>query len=269
MRYESQAAARVRDDALPQNDEAVRVLVVDEREDVRDIVAYALRREGFVVDTAETGSAALEAARRTKPCAIVLDLTLPDMRGTALCTALREEPTLFDVGILIFSASSDDEDRISSLEVGADDYVSKPCNVRELTLRIRSLARRAWHSRLAREVLKAPHTCRWKGIELDFNRRRVTIDGAVVPMRRLELKLLATMMLSPGVVFTRGDLMRVVWGVNAQSDSRTVDTHVRRLRARLAHYGRAIETAHGVGYRWQEEDIEESMVQLRVAQRAV
>jgi two-component system phosphate regulon response regulator PhoB len=229
-----------------------RILVVDDEEDLRNLVAFNVRSAGFVVDAAGTGVAALAAVRAAKPAVIVLDLMLPDMLGTAVCAAIRHDPDLADVGILMLTARGGEYDRIQGLEAGADDYVVKPFNVRELVLRVRALAKRSKNARLAKAIRPKVH--RWRGLEVEIARHRVAIDGAPVALRPLEFKLLTTLLASPGTIFSRSDLMRLIWGTDEETDSRTVDTHVRRLRERLGAYGDALETVHRFGYRWREED---------------
>jgi DNA-binding response OmpR family regulator len=239
----------------PLRDEVERVLVVDDEEDLRNLVAFSVREAGFIVDSAANGRDAIAAARANRPSVVVLDLMLPDMLGTAVCGALRHDPKLNEVGILMLTARGSEHDRIHGLEAGADDYIVKPFSPRELVLRVRSLAKRARDSRIARANQESLRLLRWKGLEIEPARHRVAIDGALLNLRPLELKLLVTFVAAPGTLFTRADLMRLVWGVEGQTDSRTVDTHVRRLRERLGEYGQAIETAHGLGYRWREEEV--------------
>jgi two-component system phosphate regulon response regulator PhoB len=234
------------------SDEAERVLVVDDESDLRDLVIFNIRSAGFVADGASTGQEGLAAARARRPAVIVLDLMLPDMLGTAVCSAIRHDPLLAGVGILMLTARGGDYDRIQGLEAGADDYVVKPFNVRELVLRVRALAKRAAESRLAREASGRAPVYRWQGLEVEVARHRVTLDGAQISLRPLEFKLLATLLSAPGTIFSRADLMRLVWGIDEESDSRTVDTHVRRLRERLGSYGEMLETVHRFGYRWRE-----------------
>ncbi len=235
-----------------QPEEALRVLVVDDEEDLRNLVAFNVRGAGFVVDAAGTGMAALAAARATKPSVIVLDLMLPDMLGTAVCAAIRRDPELADIGILMLTARGGEYDRIQGLGAGADDYVVKPFNVRELVLRVRALAKRSRSAPRAAKLAR-PQIYRWRGLEIEVARHRVVLDGHPLALRPLEFKLLATLLGSPGTIFSRADLMRLVWGAEEESDSRTVDTHVRRLRERLGNYGDALETVHRFGYRWKEE----------------
>jgi two-component system phosphate regulon response regulator PhoB len=237
---------------LAPTDEAERVLVVDDDDDLRNLVLFNVREAGFVADGAATGLAGLSAARANRPAVVVLDLMLPDMLGTAVCSAIRHDPTLGGVGILMLTARAGEYDRIVGLEAGADDYVVKPFNVREVVLRVRALAKRAADSRLVREAAERASVYRWQGLEVEVARHRVVLDGTALTLRPLEFKLLTTLLASPGTIFSRADLMRQVWGIEEESDSRTVDTHVRRLRERLGPYGPAVETVHRFGYRWRE-----------------
>jgi two-component system phosphate regulon response regulator PhoB len=237
---------------------ADRVLVVDDEADLRDLVAFTVREAGFVVDSVGTGREALDAARAEPPAVVVLDLMLPDMLGTAVCGALRHDPVLSDVGILMLTARGGELDRVEGLEAGADDYLVKPFNARELVLRVRTLVRRTRDSRIARASQERPSLLKWRGIELDVRRHRVEIDAVPITLRPLELKLLATFLGAPGTVFSRPDLLRLVWGIDEPTDSRTVDTHIRRLRERLGAYSGAIETAHGFGYRLKDESADDA-----------
>jgi two-component system phosphate regulon response regulator PhoB len=236
--------------------EAVRVLVVDDEEDLRNLVSFNVRNAGFEVDSAGCGLDALALARAHKPSVIVLDLMLPDMLGTAVCAAVRHDPELADVGILMLTARGGEYDRIQGLEAGADDYVVKPFNVRELVLRVRALAKRSRSALSAKEP--APKVLRWQGLEIELERHRVTVDGTVQALRPLEYKLLVTFLTSSGRILSRADLMRLVWATEEATDSRTVDTHVRRLRERLGPYGHALETVHRFGYRWQESPTDDA-----------
>jgi len=237
---------------LAESGEAPRVLVIDHETDTRDLVLSNIRNMGFVADGASSGLEGLSAARALRPAVIVLDLMLPDMLGTAVCSAIRHDAALAGVGILMLTARTSDYDRIQGLEAGADDYVAKPFNERELVVRVRALARRAADSHAAREASVRASVYRWRGIEVEVNRHRVTLDGEPVTLRPLEFKLLSTLLAAPGTLFSRGDLLRLVWGIEDDNDSRTVDTHVRRLRERVAPYGAALETVHRLGYRWRD-----------------
>jgi two-component system phosphate regulon response regulator PhoB len=229
------------------------VLVVDDEEDIRQLVSFNLDEAGFRVESVETGHDALVSAAKLRPSVYVLDLMLPDISGTEVCRKLRADPALSDAAILMLTARGDEYDRVLGFEVGADDYVVKPFSVRELVMRVKALASRAKERRLARGASDEGKRLRWKGLEIDPTRHRVTIDGAELQLRPLEYKLLATFIEHPGKVFSRTDLLQEVWGISPDTNTRTVDTHIRRLRERLGAYSEAIETVHGFGYRLREQ----------------
>jgi two-component system phosphate regulon response regulator PhoB len=229
-----------------------RVLLVDDEPDLQRLVLFNLREAGFEVDAVGTGKDGLAAAQKMGPEVIILDLMLPDMAGTEVCRQLRADPSLADVAILMLTARGDEYDRVLGFEVGADDYVVKPFSVRELVMRVRGLAKRAHERRLARSSAEGEKRLQWRGLTVDPVKHRVFLDGAELGLRPLEFKLLAMLLEHPGRVFTRGDLLEEVWGITSEVNTRTVDTHVRRLRERLGAYGEAVETVHGFGYRLRD-----------------
>ena len=230
------------------------VLVVDDEEDLRRLVTFNLTEAGFKVDAVENGTDAVAAASRLRPSVIVLDLMLPDISGMEVCRRLRADETVADAAILMLTARGDEYDRVLGFEVGADDYVVKPFSVRELVMRVRGLARRANERRLARGARDEGKRLSWRGLEIDPTRHRVLIEGAELTLRPLEYKLLAIFAEHPGRVFSRTDLLQEVWGIAPDTNTRTVDTHIRRLRERLGAYSEAIETVHGFGYRLRDPD---------------
>lgn len=229
------------------------VLVVDDEEDIRQLVTFNLDEAGFRVESVETGIGALSAAARLRPAVVVLDLMLPDISGTEVCRKLRADPELADAAVLMLTARGDEYDRVLGFEVGADDYVVKPFSVRELVMRVKGLAVRAKERRLARNASDEGKRFAWKGIEIDPTRHRVTLDGVELGLRPLEYKLLAIFIEHPGRVFSRTELLQEVWGISPDTNTRTVDTHIRRLRERLGAYSDAIDTVHGFGYRLREQ----------------
>ncbi len=236
-----------------------RILIVDDEPDLRQLVTFNLREAGFEVDAVGSGQAGLALASKTRPAVIVLDLMLPDMPGTDVCRQLRADPVLADTAVLMLTARGDEVDRLLGFEVGADDYVIKPFSVRELVMRVRALARRTAERRAARATIAGSSTgkgsetrLRWKGLELDPVRHRVTLDDVELSLRPLEFKLIQILLENPGRVLSRSQLLEEVWGISGDASSRTVDTHVRRLRERLGVYGEAVETVHGFGYRLKE-----------------
>jgi two-component system phosphate regulon response regulator PhoB len=228
------------------------VLVVDDEEDIRNLLLFNLGEAGFKVEVAATGNDGLAKARAMSPAVVVLDLMLPDLSGTEVCRQLRADGALSDVGILMLTARGDEYDRVLGFEVGADDYVVKPFSVREVTLRVKALATRAQERRLARGARDEGARVEWKGMQIDMGRHRVHVDGAELALRPLEFKLLSMFMEHPGRVFTRNELLEEVWGIKPDTTTRTVDTHIRRLRERLGAYSEAIETVHGFGYRLKD-----------------
>jgi two-component system, OmpR family, phosphate regulon response regulator PhoB len=228
------------------------VLVVDDEEDIRRLVSFNLTDAGFKVEAVENGTDALSTAARLRPSVVVLDLMLPDVSGMEVCRRLRADDTVADAAILMLTARGDEYDRVLGFEVGADDYVVKPFSVRELVMRVKGLAVRARERRLARSSRDEGKRLRWRGLEVDPARHRVTADGAEITLRPLEYKLLAIFVEHPGRVLSRTELLEEVWGISPDTNTRTVDTHMRRLRERLGSYSEAIETVHGFGYRLRD-----------------
>ncbi|WP_394847794.1 response regulator transcription factor [Pendulispora brunnea] len=233
----------------PSPDTGERILLVDDEVDLQKLFLFNFREAGFAPEAVGTAREAFEAAARQRPVVVVLDLMLPDISGTEVCRRMRADPALSDVGILMLTARGDEYDRILGFEVGADDYVVKPFSVRELVLRVRALVRRVSERTMARRAPDTGVRLRWRGLEVDTVRQRVYIDGAELSLRPLEYKLIAIFLENAQRTFTRRDLLEEVWGMSGSTPSRTVDTHVRRLRERLGAYGDAVETVHSVGYR--------------------
>ena len=222
------------------------VLVVDDEPDVVDLVRYRLRGAGMSVIVASDGLAALRTARERRPDLIVLDLMLPEMRGEEVCRQLRADRETAAIPVLMLTARGDPADRIAGLEVGADAYLSKPFSPRELILRVEAILRRARAAEERREaVLEVDGFCINKG---DFE---ITLDGQKLDLTTTEFKLLCLLIERRGKVLTRDALLTDVWNYTAAIDTRTVDTHVRRLREKLGppHSAR-IETVRGEGYRF-------------------
>lgn len=229
-----------------------RLLLVDDEPDLQQLLVFNLDAAGFAVEAVATGAAGIDAALRERPAVVILDLMLPDIPGTEVCRRLRSEERLDDVGVLMLTARGDEYDRVLGFEVGADDYVVKPYSVRELVLRVKALARRSSERFAARRASDAGTRLVWRGLSVDPVRHRVFSDGAELSLRPLEYKLIATFLEHPGVVFSRAELLEEVWGMKPETQTRTVDTHIRRLRERLGTYGEAIETVQGFGYRLRD-----------------
>ena len=231
---------------------AARVLIVDDEPDLRNLLTFNLESAGFAVSAVGNGKDGLSATQETKPDVVILDIMLPDIAGTDVCRQLRASASSDDVAVLMLTARGDEGDRLLGFEVGADDYVVKPFSVREVVMRVKALARRGRERNAAKAAKDDGARMRWRGLEIDRARQRVTADGAEISLRPLEFKLLSMFADHPGRLFSRADLLSEVWGISASTNTRTVDVHVRRLRSRLDTYGDMIETIHGVGYRLRD-----------------
>ena len=222
------------------------ILIVDDEPDAVDLLAFNLQKAGFKTVVARDGAAALEKARDLLPSLILLDLMLPQVDGTEVCKRLRAEPKTAAIPVIMLTAKAEEIDRILGLELGADDYVTKPFSPRELVLRVKTVLRRARGEGPAKEVLQAGD------LTVDTARHRVTAKGQPIDLTATEFKLLATLLERRGRVQTRDRLLADVWGYEGDMDTRTVDTHVRRLREKLGRAADCVETIRGVGYRFAE-----------------
>src|SRR5918997_510446 len=221
------------------------VLIVEDDPDIAEGLRYNLEREGLGARVALTGEQGLQMALDTKnpPALVILDLMLPGMSGTELCRRLRREPSTRRTPIIMLTAKASESDRVTGLDLGADDYISKPFSVREVVARVRAVLRRADDSAAARYEDGR--------LTVDFNDMRVTCDGEPVRLTRKEFALLAVLAKGVGRVATRQQLLDNVWGYEYYGDTRTLDVHIRRLRQKLGACEEAIETVVGVGYRFK------------------
>jgi two-component system phosphate regulon response regulator PhoB len=231
------------------------ILIVDDEEDLLELVDMSLQREGFQTLTARTGREALERVDSGNPGLVVLDLMLPDMSGTEVCRRIRAHAVSGQVPIIMLSAKGEEIDRVVGFEVGADDYVIKSSfSVRELVLRVRAVLRR--HSE--RAVPAAPSAekgLRFEHLRIDEDAHRVWVEGVEIALTATEFKLLLTLARRMGRVQTRGTLLQDVWEMPPDLNTRTVDTHVKRLREKLGAASRHVETVRGVGYRFNAAPI--------------
>ena len=223
-----------------------RVLVIEDDQDVIGLVERTLQKVGFVTSAARNGEAGIKAAREYRPAVIVLDLMLPEMSGLEVCRVLRSDPATHQIPIVMLTAKAEEVDRIVGLEFGADDYVTKPFSPRELALRIGAILRRV-------EVPSAERRLSVADIVVDPDKHEVRVANKRVELTALEFKLLRTLIERRGRVQPRDRLLSDVWGYEAAIDTRTVDTHVRRLREKLGKRGDLIETVRGFGYRVREK----------------
>lgn len=230
--------------------EKKKILVVDDEPDVTDLVAYHLKAKGFQVETLNDATASISKARSYQPNLVILDIMMPHLSGIQVCRILRADPKLAKVPIVFLTAKAEAPDRIEGLESGADDYLSKPFSPKELVLRVESILRRVSSTQ---EPVGAK--LRVGDIQLDSDTHRVTVKGEALELTATEFKLLRIMMERQGRVQTREHLLLNVWNYSTEIETRTVDTHVRRLREKLGAEAGWIETIRGVGYRIAEKKL--------------
>jgi DNA-binding response OmpR family regulator len=224
-----------------------KILVVDDEPDAVELIEFNLKSAGYDVVTATDGEEALKKARSVLPQVIVLDLMLPEVDGLEVCKILRRDPRTAGIPIIMVTAKAAEIDRVLGLELGADDYVTKPFSPRELVLRVKRLLR------TGQGAEDKPDRIEFKEICLDVPRHQATVKGKTIDLTATEFKLLAVLMQRRGRVQSRDQLLRDVWEYDALIDTRTVDTHMRRLREKLGPAARFLDTVRGVGYRFIEE----------------
>lgn len=237
-------AARGADGAAPM---ASSVLIVDDEIDVIDLVKIHLKKAGYQVLTAGNGATALDLARKERPDVIVLDLMLPGMTGIEVCRELRRHPETATLGVVMLTAKGQPSERIAGLEIGADDYVTKPFSPKELVLRVQAVERRTKAAREGTGVIESGD------VRIDKGAFEITVAGQRLDLTTTEFKLLTLLVERRGQVQSRDTLLRDVWGYENSIDTRTVDTHIRRLREKLGNRSERIETQRGEGYRFLVE----------------
>ena len=225
---------------------AHKILVIEDHRDTRELLKYNLAAAGFDVAAAEDGQSGIGLADAFRPEIILLDLMMPGMDGLEVCRHLKSTPELSRIPVIMLTAKGEEIDKIVGLELGADDYVVKPFSPRELVLRIKAVLRRS-----GAPEPNAPKLWEREGLKIDFEAHQVEIDGEDVTLTATEFKLLTVLISGAGKVQTRDNLLDTVWDTHFEGYSRTVDTHVRRLRQKLGPYADWIETVRGVGYRFK------------------
>lgn len=223
-----------------------KILVVDDEPEAVELLEFNLKQAGFDVATAADGAEALKKARASLPGLILLDLMLPEVDGLEVCKMLRRDPATAAIPVVMVTAKAAEIDRILGLELGADDYVTKPFSPRELVLRIKNILQRG------RPVDGANESLKFGDLVIDNPRHLVTWKGKPVDLTATEFKLLTVLAQRRGRVQSRDQLLRDVWEYNSLVDTRTVDTHMRRLREKLGPAARYLDTVRGVGYRFVE-----------------
>ena len=221
-----------------------KVFIVEDEPDLRDTLKYNLENEGFNVEAFSNGEAFLGSVDKNKPNLVILDLMLPGVSGLDVCRKLRSNDNYDGIGIVMLTAKSEEIDRIVGFELGADDYVTKPFSVRELILRVKVLLKKRTDDGANEQILELGP------ILMNLDAHEVLIDGKIVNLTALEFKLLKHLLKRKGRVQTRDQLLGDVWGYSSEVTTRTVDTHIKRLREKLGEPGDLIQTIRGVGYRF-------------------
>jgi two-component system phosphate regulon response regulator PhoB len=225
-----------------------RILVVDDEKDIVEVLEHVFRREGWRVISAYDGRTAVEAARRERPDLVILDLMLPEIQGMEVLKLLKADERTRGVPVLLLTAKGEEIDRVLGFEFGADDYVTKPFSAREVVLRVRAVLKRSGSVEEAAEA----RILRFGPIELDLDNHRATVDRAPLTLTITEFRLLADLVRARGRVRSREALLSEVWGYDSDVLSRTVDTHMRRLRSKMGSAAGWLGTVRGVGYRIQD-----------------
>jgi two-component system, OmpR family, phosphate regulon response regulator PhoB len=228
----------------------IKILVVEDERDIAALIAYHLTKDGYRVRTAEGGNEALAAVAAERPDLVLLDVMLPGFSGYEVLAELRRRPDSVDVPVIVLTARREEADRIKGLELGADDYLTKPFSPRELVLRVGAVLRRAQ----APPVAGATRTLRGGGISVDLNSLTVTVNDSVVDLTPTEYRLLVALLERRGRVQNRQQLLEAAWDVHATIETRTVDMHIQRLRGKLGDAGEWIETLRGFGYRFRSRE---------------
>ena len=225
---------------------AAKILVVDDEPDAVELIRFNLSAAGFEVVTAEDGEEALKRARATAPDLILLDIMLPEVDGLEVCKILRRDPATSAIPIIMLTAKAAEIDRVLGLELGADDYVTKPFSPRELVLRIKGMLRRGQPNETKADQIQLGE------LRIDIPRHQVLVQGKPIDLTATEFKLLTVLAQRRGRVQSRDQLLQDVWEYDNMIDTRTVDTHMRRLREKLGRAAKYLDTVRGVGYRFVE-----------------
>ena len=223
------------------------ILVIDDEKDLIELVRYNLEQEGFEVKGANDGETGLALATRETPSVVVVDLMLPGMDGLEVCRQLRSQKRTCRVPVIMLTAKSGESDRVVGLELGADDYITKPFSPRELVARVKAVMRRA------SSQWEAPEVIRRTDLVIDMARHQVTCGGTHVTLTATEFRLLQILSGRPGRVFSRGELIDGALGTDVAVMDRTIDVHITALRKKLGKCGSRIETIRGFGYRFRED----------------
>ena len=225
-----------------------KILVIEDDKHISKLVKYNLEKTGYDCITVEDGEKALDVLGKQGSDLIILDIMLPKMDGFEVCRLIKQDPKLKNIPIIMLTAKGEEMDRIVGLELGADDYMVKPFSPRELMLRIKAILKRGKQEESLKDIIK------WGALIIDVPKHRVMVNNKEIELTLMEFKLLVTLIERRGRVQSRDKLLTDVWGIDAEIYTRTVDTHVKRLREKLGKVGDSLETVRGLGYRFKEED---------------
>jgi two-component system phosphate regulon response regulator PhoB len=227
------------------------ILIIEDDPDIAELISYQLKHAKYMTEIATDGERGLKAVERSLPAMVILDLMLPGKDGIEICQTLKKGPKTKHIPILMVTAKGEEGDRITGFEVGADDYLPKPFSPRELVLRVQAIFKRM---KAGSELPKLGAALTFGALTVDPTRHEVSFKGNVIPLTLLEFRLLYYLMERKGKVADRDTLLNQVWGYDPALTTRTVDTHVKRLRQKLGVAGEPLETVRGLGYRWRENE---------------
>jgi DNA-binding response OmpR family regulator len=225
----------------------MRILIVEDDKHISKLLRYNLEKAGFECSSTITGEDALDILDKEAIDLVILDIMLPKMDGLEVCKSIKRSENLSHIPVIMLTAKGEEVDRVVGLELGADDYVVKPFSPREMVLRVKAILKRGVPKGEKKDILSAG------GIVVDISRHKVTVNDKKIILAPMEFKLLAMLMQGLGRVQSRERLLDDVWGISADVTTRTVDTHVKRLRQKLGKAGKLIETVRGIGYKFSEE----------------
>lgn len=225
-----------------------KILIVEDDKNISRLVRYNLEKAGFQCEVTITGEDALDILDRQSVDLIILDIMLPKMDGIETCKYIKQDSKLATIPVVILTAKGEEVDRIVGFELGADDYIVKPFSPRELVLRVKSVLKRRQPVEAAKDLVS------FNDLSIDVSRHKVTVGEKEIVLTPMEFKLLLTLMRRQGRVQTREQLLEEVWQLESDVTTRTVDTHIKRLRQKLGKTGKLVETVRGLGYRFSEGD---------------
>jgi phosphate regulon transcriptional regulator PhoB len=232
------------------------ILVVDDEKDIVDLIAWNLEREGFTVSRAYDGEEALKSIQSARPGLVLLDLMLPGMTGFEVCRLVRKNPETASLPVIMLTAKTDEIDKVLGLEIGADDYITKPFSVRELIARVRAVLRRARMMKPDDALDNAAEAFNFRGLQVNYQTYEISRNGLQLDLSPTEIKLLIFFTRNPGRVFTRDQILDHVWGDHSFVEPRTVDVHIRRLRQQMekdSENPEFIMTVRGIGYKFNDK----------------